>query len=523
MISSSTWVPRGFAAEFPEQYELDDAEMERIEQMAKLELNDANEELESAVKQSKLQSQLEIDDDLKKFDLETYDDDTLGAARMATLPGLSAEVQYQENEEGEAFITLPDNEDLAEQKEELQIYPTDNLILATRTEDEVSYLDVYVYDDGAGAPEGAEEEEGDKADADVARGMVREGSLYVHHDLMLPAFPLCVEWLNVRPGTEDVANFAAVGTFEPEIEIWNLDCVDKAFPDVILGEGKGRKRKRVLDTHHIDAVLSLAHNRSHRNVLASLSADGTVKLWDLTLASVAKSFNNVHSRRTVLSVQWHASESSILLTGGYNGSCAVSDIRVAEEAKMSQRYKVGLEDVETARWGAQPEVFYCGTDSGNVYCFDVRNQDKPLWTLHAHDTGISLLEVNMHIPGMLITSAMNERVVKMWRCTDEGPSMTLSRDFTVGNVLTASFASDVEVAGHMTVGGTSGPLTMWDAFSNKSVRSAFGAELRELQKRARLEAQKVGRALRLARKYQGDGTEAVLSVRTDGFDEEEED
>ena len=47
MISSSAWVPRGFAAEFPEKYELDDEEMERINAMANLELNDAKEQLEA--------------------------------------------------------------------------------------------------------------------------------------------------------------------------------------------------------------------------------------------------------------------------------------------------------------------------------------------------------------------------------------------------------------------------------------------------------------------------------------------
>lgn len=543
MISSACWVPRGFASEFPEQYELDDAEMDRINKMAQLELADAKENLAQAEKAEKepLKSELEVDDELKEYDLENYDNETSNGVAVSFMPGLSStDVEFQEGEDGSNYLSLPNEKDLQEEKEELQIYPTDNLVLATRTEDDVLYLDVYVYDDGAGAPDGAEEEEGDKLDEDVARGMTRDSNLYVHHDLMLPSFPLCVEWINYRPNSassevsENVGNFAAIGTFDPQIEIWNLDCIDKAFPDMILGEPqqnsfasiskkkKKSKDKKHVTTHHVDAVLSLAHNRTHRNILASTSADTTVKLWDLSNGSAVRSFNDIHKGKIVSSSQWHLQEDSILLTGGYNGACAITDVRISDGSEMSKSYFVGSgQEVETVKWGSQPELFYCGTDNGNVYCFDIRVQDKPVWTLHAHDAGISALDINANVPGMLITSAMTEKVVKLWKCSENsGPSMVLSRDFGVGNVLSASFAGDQEVAGCMTVGGASGQLMMWDVLSNRSVRASFRDELKQLQKSARENAQSLGRASRIARKYNNDAEETVMTIEAGGLEDE---
>ncbi|KAK6203502.1 periodic tryptophan protein 1 [Scheffersomyces amazonensis] len=550
MISSSAWVPRGFASEFPEKYELDDEEMERITAMANLELNDAKADLEEAqAEESKgnLKEQIEIDDDLKEYDLENYDNDgeESDGEDLTIFPGLSNDVKYHTDEDGnDPYLTLPNENELQEDKKESQIYPTDNLVLATRTDDDISYLDVYIYDDGAGAPNGAEEEEEDKLDADVAKGLVREANLYVHHDIMLPAFPLCVEWINYKPGQNipesesNVGNFAAVGTFDPQIEIWNLDYIDKAFPDLILGEPadnsglpikkskKKSKKSKHVTTHHTDAILSLAHNRIHRSVLASSSADHTVKLWDLSNGTAVRSLNTIHANKTVSSTQWHSQEASILLTGGYDSTAAISDVRISEVSQMSKNYKVGSgEEVENVSWGhhSTPEIFYAGTDNGNVYCFDIRVVDKPLWTLHAHDAGISSLTANSHIPGLLSTSAMGEKVVKLWKCPTEnkgGPTMVLSRDFGIGNVLTSSFAGDIEVGGHLTIGGVSGALKMWDTFSNASVRNSFREELKQLQISARNEAKQAGRASRIARKYQGSSSEDVMTVEAGALDDE---
>ncbi|KAG0667957.1 rRNA-processing protein [Maudiozyma exigua] len=573
MISATAWVPRGFASEFPEKYELDDAEIQRIENMANLNLNEVDVEeaerlaAEEAQEQEgtdeatessynnpeSLRDQADIDNDMKEYEIEEAEySETDGKGEDVTMfPGLSNEnVKYHEGENGEdPYLSLPTENEQMEEKEELQVYSTDNMVLATRTEDDVSYLDVYVYDDGAGFHSNeVPQEQGDEFDPDVAKGLVRDSSLYVHHDLMLPAFPLCVEWINYRPGSNDndsVANFAAIGTFDPQIEIWNLDSIEKAFPDMILGEptdnsiaslqsqkkkNKKKSNSQHITTHHTDAVLSMAHNRQFRSVLASTSADHTVKLWDLNNGNAVRSLASIHNNKNVSASQWHQTNGSILLTAGYDSRVALSDVRISEESKMSKYWSVFKgEEIETAVF-ADENIILCGTDSGNVYSFDIRNsaESKPVWTLKAHDSGVSTLSVNNFIPGLMSTGAMGEKTVKLWKfptgneTSTKGPNMVLSRDFDVGNVLTTSFAPDIEISGTMVIGGVNKGLKLWDVFSNRTVRKSFADELQGVQQLAREEAKKLGKSSRIARKYiKNDNPDTVLQIEDQGEDEEE--
>src|SRR5882757_8017777 len=91
-----------------------------------------------------------------------------------------------------------------DEREELEVLPTDNLLVVAKTEDEISQLEIYVYDES-------------------------QENLYVHHDLMLPNFPLCLEWLDFPPtssssfkttpgpnnsDTPGFGNYIAVGTLD---------------------------------------------------------------------------------------------------------------------------------------------------------------------------------------------------------------------------------------------------------------------------------------------------------------------
>ncbi|KAH6626003.1 WD40-repeat-containing domain protein [Chaetomium sp. MPI-SDFR-AT-0129] len=511
MITSTAWVPRGFAAPFPTKYNFDEEEFERIASLAKLQLDDAQEDLEEAQqaeaeaeaaaesgaeeeskkekkktkkkKQGKEEeegeaadedgkdaSDIEIDDDLKEYDLEHYDDDDepQGEGQPMGMFGNVKSLAYYDSNKDDPYITLKDDaEDDEEDREDLQILATDNLLLAAKVEDELAHLEVYVYEDAA-------------------------DNLYVHHDIMLPAIPLCVEWLDLpvsKPGVDkdSTGNFVAIGTFDPDIEIWDLDTIDCMYPNAILGQGgangeedkkkkkKKKKSKKANDSYHVDAVLALSANRKHRNLLASASADKTVKLWDLHTTQCAKSYN-YHTDK-VCALAWHAVESTVLLSGSYDRTAAIADMRAPGEAPM----KVGVEsDVENVRWDPHdPNFFYVSTERGIIHYFDVRTASadpaasKTVWKLQAHDESVSSFDLNPVIPGFMATGS-TDRTVKLWNISPQGPSLVVSRDFDVGKVFSTSFGPDQEVAFRLSVAGSKGTVSIWDTSTNAGVRKAFG-------------------------------------------------
>lgn len=48
MITTTSWVKRGVAAQFPTKYEIDEAEMGRISKLARMQLEDAKDDMSAA-------------------------------------------------------------------------------------------------------------------------------------------------------------------------------------------------------------------------------------------------------------------------------------------------------------------------------------------------------------------------------------------------------------------------------------------------------------------------------------------
>ena len=89
-------------------------------------------------------------------------------------------------------------------------------------------------------------------------------------------------------------------------------------------------------------------------MIATGSADTTVKLWDLNHPEKAARSFNVHKNK-VQAVAWNSAEPTALLTGGYDKRACVFDTRAPAnvlEWKLSA-------DVECMRWDPfHGEKFY---------------------------------------------------------------------------------------------------------------------------------------------------------------------
>jgi len=534
MISAIEWVPEGVADPNPKKYEFSPAELDLIEMMEKQSIAiDGDEPAAPEPKKKETKKNIELPKvahDLPadlRMDEYSSDEDENDAVQGTTIGRLLVDSsgmedssailgkksrKYDEDMDSDSDDDLNDipdtrefaplnmeginslglshvgtnapsymnlnadgeEEDDASDNEDVQIQPGDAIVVVAKTEEDFATLEVNVYEQ-------------------------KTGNLFVHHDIPLPAFPLCLAHGDISPsGT--AGNFCAVGTFGPGIEIWNLDVLNALEPSCVLGGEDTTMADEIMrhnlmnaskknDTKlnlsqtapglkpgsHTEAVMSLSWNKVHRQVIASGSSDCTVKLWDVTRPD-NNSGTFTHHKDKVQSVLWHPQEGTLLATGSYDKTVALVDARASQET--AKRVKIPA-DCESIAWDPfNPQCLTVASEDGTISCWDVRNfsEKTPLWSMIANEYGgVSDISYNSLVPGLLVSCSV-DKTVTLWDTKGASPSSKPhpcgSKDMGVGKLYSVNFYPSSPWLLGCAGGGKE--IALWDLTREGPIQNRFG-------------------------------------------------
>lgn len=214
MVTALAWVSRGFAKPMLDNYEPSDKELAKHQKLHKKISKDKNsKEIGKITKQ--------VEEDLANMDLDSDSEEVdvpIFTPELARLKAKETGADFDDADEqmeeivDESEANIPSDypeafSDSEEEKEDYTIRKSDSIIVAATAENDHSNLEIYIYEH-------------------------EHSNLYVHHEIILGSYPLCIEWLSYFQ--EQKTNLMIVGTFSPEIEVWNLDS-ENCEPVFVLG------------------------------------------------------------------------------------------------------------------------------------------------------------------------------------------------------------------------------------------------------------------------------------------------
>jgi periodic tryptophan protein 1 len=329
---------------------------------------------------------------IERYGLDAYDDE-------CPSPDVVVDDPYQ------AAPVAPDATD------DDWIRPTDLLLVVGKTGDQVPSLEVQLFDPG-------------------------EESFFVHHELLVPSFPLCLRWLDCEPRTLATGSFAALSTFERHIEIWDMNVAEPMRPVTAL-------------QFHEDAIPGLAWNVLQRGALLSASIDCRAAVWALDRCAQVAVFDVGAPAKAA---EWSMASSSVFAIAS-EGGCTLFDARQAAPLCVVCE---GVQ-VENVVWKTG-EQFAVADVGGEIAVFEMRRREAPIGSLAAHRGAVTALVMCRSHP--VLASTGEDGVCRLWRVEQDLPVMLAEEHMNDGRLYTAAFSPDRTTM--LAVGGDGDEVQLWD-------------------------------------------------------------
>jgi len=345
------------------------------------------------------------------------------------LPTFASEVRKKKSKAKDEYPA--EFEDSDEENENYVIRATDCLLLAGKIEEDNASLEVYVYEE-------------------------KEFNLYAHHDIMLSSFPVALEWLccdfsSVESAEVPRANMAIVGMMTPEIEIWNLDLMEPVEPTQVLS-GKNA---------HTDAVTALALHPVRNNLLASASADRSLKIWDFT--TMLPVFSCVDYKEAVQGVQWSQENESVIFSYSGDNRLKIFDAR-SKDSATNIACGFSIESFTTS--AVFPDLIFLGSEDGSIHIFDIKKGKLPKSAAFAnvHTKAIPSLTTNKQ--GHLISNSLDS-VIKVFDIKTQ--TLLVQQVTTAGSLFGSSVCPDNDLL--FACGSSIGEVVVWDYIFDLKAKS----------------------------------------------------
>ncbi|KAJ2516050.1 peroxisomal targeting signal 2 receptor [Coemansia sp. RSA 1939] len=175
------------------------------------------------------------------------------------------------------------------------------------------------------------------------------------------------------------------------------------------GPAAGLAPRQEYDTQ--DGLFDLTWSEIHENQLATASGDGSIKLWDITLAGYPVAKWHEH-KREAMSVEWNYMSKTTFLSSSWDGSAKLWNPN-APQALRTFAEHTGC--VYTAAWSPRsPDQFATCSEDKTVKLWSTGEPSaKSLMTFGGHVDQVISLDWNKYMPSQFVTSSV-DRTIKTW-------------------------------------------------------------------------------------------------------------